>query len=156
MAHDFNNLLTVINLYSDMAFRSLDPGNPLRQDLEEIRRAGDRAAQLTRQLLAFSRRQVLEVRILNLNEVLQGLAKMLPRLEVRAHLFEPFFTTKGVGKGTGLGLATVYGIVKQHQGHSWLARCARCWTPPSPSPASPRPELREGWCEGHTSQKESR
>jgi len=205
VAHDFNNLLTVINLYSDMALRSLEPDNPLRQDLEEIRRAGDRAAQLTRQLLIFSRRQPLEMRTLNLNEVLQGLAKMLPRLlgedillqmklapdlgyihadpgqieqvvvnlavnardamseggqltletvnttldklflrlhsgveegeyimlavsdtgvgmteEVKAHLFEPFFTTKGPGKGTGLGLATVYGIVKQHRGHIWV------------------------------------
>jgi PAS domain S-box-containing protein len=201
VAHDFNNLLTVINGYSEMLLSGLEGDNPLRADLEQIERAGQRAAALTHQLLAFSRRQMLQPRVLNLNELLTGLGKMLSRLigedirlefnllpelgsimadpgqieqvvmnlavnardampdggtlslqtshvtlpaptheaatnmpaglyvllnvtdtgsgmspEVQAHLFEPFFTTKGVGKGTGLGLATIYGIVKQSGG----------------------------------------
>jgi PAS domain S-box-containing protein len=201
IAHDFNNLLTVINGYSQLLLASLEPDSALRPDLAAVLQAGERAASLMRQLLAFSRRQILEVRVLNLNEVIEGMAKMLHRIigedislrlrlsgdlgnvkadpgqleqvvvnlavngrdampgggvltletanieldeaiagrhvtvapgryvmlaisdsgtgisgEVRKHLFEPFFTTKQIGKGTGLGLATVYGIVKQSGG----------------------------------------
>jgi PAS domain S-box-containing protein len=203
VAHDFNNLLTVINGYSEILLGRLPAQDPLRGPLEEISKAGDRAAQLTRQLLAFGRKQVLQLRIIDLNDVLEGVGKMLRRLiredieldidyapglkpvkadplqveqvilnlavnardamphggrlglstatveldeaycgsrpyevkpgsyvmlrvsdtgtgmdeKVKAHLFEPFFTTKEMGKGTGLGLATLYGIVKQSGGH---------------------------------------
>ena len=201
VAHDFNNLLTVVTGYSDFLLRRLDENSPMRKDAEEIQRAADRAAALTRQLLAFSRKQVLQPRVLELNDVVKGMEKMLQRLigedielrgvfepslgqikadhgqieqvilnlvvnardampgggkltietanvfidqrtvfrnrgleigeyvmlaisdtgvgmtaEVKSHLFEPFFSTKGVGKGTGLGLATCYGIVCQSEG----------------------------------------
>jgi two-component system, cell cycle sensor histidine kinase and response regulator CckA len=204
IAHDFNNLLTAIGGYADFLYDDLPPADPRRADAGEIRHAADRAATLTRQLLAFSRQQVLEPRILDLGDVVLGLDKLLRRLigedvlletvlaphlgrvradpgqveqvlvnlavnsrdampaggrltietadvelgetyvaghdvvqpgryimlavtdtgqgmneEVKAHLFEPFFTTKEQGKGTGLGLATVYGIVKQSGGYIW-------------------------------------
>jgi signal transduction histidine kinase/CheY-like chemotaxis protein len=206
VAHDFNNLLTVISSYSEMVLQGLAPSDPNRADLEEIRHAALRAAGLTRQLLAFSRKQVMQPRVLDLNsEVVAGVEKMLRRLigedielvtaldsnlglvnadpgqleqvivnlavnardampeggrlviqtanvelgaegagrhlgakpglyvmlaisdtgtgmsrETVARMFEPFFTTKDPGKGTGLGLATVHGIVKQSSGDIWV------------------------------------
>ena len=190
VAHDFNNLLTSVLGHADLALSHLDPGDTLYDDLLEIKSAGARAASLTQQLLAFSRKQVLEPRVLDLNTIVIGITKMLRRTigedielvsrlapdlgpvradpvqveqvllnlavnardampeggrltietlnirlptgpgvrirvedtgvgmteEVRAHLFEPFFTTKEVGKGTGLGLATAYGVVQQSGG----------------------------------------
>jgi PAS domain S-box-containing protein len=201
VAHDFNNLLTVITCYSSMSLRQMEKGHPLRKNTEEVQAAAERAASLTGQLLAFSRKQVLQPRIINLNDIVSGMEKMLRRLigedielctmfdpeighvkadpgqfeqvilnlgvnardamprggkltiqtanvnldqktrfrnrdldvgeyvmvaitdtgvgmteEVKAHLFEPFFTTKGVGRGTGLGLATCYGIICQSDG----------------------------------------
>ncbi|HZE99060.1 MAG TPA: response regulator [Planctomycetota bacterium] len=80
VAHDFNNMLTVINGYSELLLAQMPPEDPKRRDLEEIHNAGKRAAGLTRQLLAFSRRQILQPTILNLNELIEGLERMLSRL----------------------------------------------------------------------------
>jgi PAS domain S-box-containing protein len=200
VAHDFNNLLTVINGYSEVALDALPAVDPVRPLVAEVLKAGGRAAELTRQLLAYGRKQMLRPQVLDLGALVAGLGGMLRRVigedielvldpdparvtadpgqleqvvmnlavnardamptggrltigtrvvtrgpgqvalgregrpgryaelrvadtgtgirpEALPHLFEPFFTTKGVGEGTGLGLATVHGIIQQSAGH---------------------------------------
>ena len=205
VAHDFNNLLTIIRGHSDLLLDRGQLDDAQRHNLDQIQKAAGKAVTMTRQLLAFSRMQVLQPRVLDLNAIVTDLGKMLPRLigedieyifapdpklapvkadpgqieqalmnlvvnsrdampnggtitvrtrnvvidkdeaqhrapmlpgeyvllsvsdtgtgmspEIKAHIFEPFFTTKEVGKGTGLGLATVYGVVKQSGGFVWV------------------------------------
>ena len=230
IAHDFNNLLTVINGYGELAVSSLPPEHPTRELLGEMTKAGERAANLTQQLLAYSRKTVLAPRLIDLNGILSDMERMLRRVicediefdarlqpnlgliyadpghleqvilnlavnardampdggnliietkqvslnaaqldshpgarpgefamisvsdtgcgmtpDVLAHLFEPFFTTKEVGKGTGLGLAAVHGIVKQSGGHitvtseSGQGAVFRIYFPMAKSDAAPSP-----------------
>ena len=202
VAHDFNNLMSIVLGYSELLRHRIGRDNPMCREVENIYKAGERAAGLTHQLLAFSRKQVVQPRVLDLNQVIAEIEKMLRRLigenielasvldpalgrvvadpglieqvimnlainardamtrggkltietanvyldddyarrhvgvtpgffvllaisdtgtgmdkQVLSHIFEPFFTTKDAGKGTGLGLATVYGIVEQSEGH---------------------------------------
>jgi signal transduction histidine kinase/ActR/RegA family two-component response regulator len=205
VAHDFNNLLTAMTGYASLSLEMIPPDDPVSEFLREIQKSVDRATNLNKQLLAFARRQVIEPKVIDLNELILDVGKMLRRLigedielvtrpasdvcavkvdpgqigqvlvnmavnardampqggtltietahvdvdesmaqtrpdvvpgphimlaisdtgtgmteEVKEHLFEPFFTTKEKGKGTGLGLATCYGIVKQNSGHIWV------------------------------------
>ncbi len=205
VAHDFNNLLMVIKGHTELLLNVLPASEQIARKIEQIERAADRATTLTRQLLAFSRMQLLQPRVMNLNGVVEDMGRLLPRLigedielvmrtaedlgatradasqmeqvimnlavnardampsggrllietsnaeldsaysavhpvvrqgsyvllavsdtgtgmdaETQAHIFEPFFTTKEQGKGTGLGLATVYGVVKQSGGFIWV------------------------------------
>ena len=205
VAHDFNNLLTVVNAGSDFVLQSLEVGDPRREDLEDVIDATRRAGELTQQLLAYSRQQVLAPQVLSVNDVIESVAGLLRRtlgediqlitplapdaglvladrvrLEqvllnlainardampgggllrittsretldeshaaecqevvpgeyvliavsdtgegmddaTRLRIFDPFFTTKAPGRGTGLGLATVHGIIRQSRGHIWV------------------------------------
>ncbi len=220
VAHDFNNLLTIIRGNSDLLIDREGSDNFHRRCVEQIQKAAGRAVSMTRQLLAFSRMQVLQPRVIELNTIVAEMGKMLPRLigedieyafipdpllasvkadpgqieqvflnlavnardampnggnltiqttnisidegeaekrppmtpglyvllsvtdtghgmddATKTHIFEPFFTTKEVGKGTGLGLATVYGVVKQSGGFIWVNSIWKQNPPQSPTEA---------------------
>jgi PAS domain S-box-containing protein len=205
VAHDFNNLLMVVKGHSQLLLERMPESSPLRLSVEQVEKAADRAAALTRQLLAFSRKQVLQARVMDMNDSVAGMIRMFSRVigeniqmafvpggklgrvkadpgqieqvllnlvvnardampnggrltietsnveldrgysathtsfepglyvmltvtdtgcgmdaQTQARMFEPFFTTKGPGKGTGLGLATVYGVVKQSGGYIYV------------------------------------
>jgi PAS domain S-box-containing protein len=234
VAHDFNNLLMVIKGHTELLLNAAPLPPSLTRKIEHIDRAADRATALTRQLLAFSRMQVLQPRAMNLNTIVEGIGHLLPRLigedielvirpsaslgtiradasqmeqilmnlavnardampgggklvietsnaeldraysashpvvkpgryvllavsdsgtgmdaATQAHIFEPFFTTKAQGKGTGLGLATVYGVVKQSGGFIWVysevgqGTCFKIYLPrvdqPAETPGAPLP-----------------
>jgi two-component system cell cycle sensor histidine kinase/response regulator CckA len=241
VAHDFNNLLTAILGYCHLILDEIPEDHELRADLLEIQAAGDRAASLTRQLLAFSRRQMLQPQVVNINHLVTQLEKLLRRLinedvelvtvlaadlhavtadpasieqilvnlavnardamptggrltietanvelgdtysvthvpmtpgtyvmlavsdtgegmdaATRARVFEPFFTTKEQGKGSGLGLATVYGMVKQNNGYIWVysepghGSSFKVYLPPTASlsaasASAPEPPVAPGW-----------
>jgi signal transduction histidine kinase len=241
IAHDFNNLLSIVLSYSALILADLPEDSPLRPDVEEIAKAGKRAAGLTQQLLAYSRRQLVEPKILDLNEIVRSMERMIRRMigedielvtqldpelgpvkvdrnqieqvilnlvvnashampkgghlqittanvpddpnrnlddsmaqvgprvslsvvddgvgmdaATKARIFEPFFTTKATGEGTGLGLSTVFGIVKQHggsirvaselgQGASFVIQLPRCLEEEEqPAPRKPPKSVRGG------------
>ncbi len=242
IAHDFNNLLTVIEGYTDLLLKDADQNNPKTNHIRQIKKASDRASSLTGQLLAFSRRQILQPKLLDISELIMDMSVLLKRLigeqveletnlepdippikadpsqieqvimnlcvnardampdggilsielketyldehyvrhhtevkqgnyvqlsisdsgigmsrELQERIFEPFFTTKKKGEGTGLGLATVYGIIKQSGGHIWVysepehGTCFKIYFPSQTRPGQKKKkhETTTMMCQGH-------